>query len=110
MMRAFEESSKKVIIETNNLEAFGALDSNIMGASRVEKHNPTDYDSQEALWKCVIKLSADNDPGFAPQFMGEMGFQVVPRGQAQAEMEINDFILEDEIEDVSDDEVVFIVE
>ena len=42
--------------------------------------------------------------------MGEMGFQVVPRGQAQAEMEINDFILEDEIEDVSDDEVVFIVE
>ena len=54
-MRAFEESSKKEIIETNNLEAFGALDSNIMGASRVEKHNPTDYDSQEALWKCVIK-------------------------------------------------------
>ena len=42
--------------------------------------------------------------------MGEMGFQVVPQGQAQAEMEINDFILEDEIKDVSEDEAVVIVE
>ena len=39
-----------------------------------------------------------------------MGFQVVPQGQAQAEMEINDFILEDEIKDVSEDEAVVIME
>ena len=42
--------------------------------------------------------------------MGEMGFQVVPQGQAQDEMEINDFILEDEIKDVSEDEAVVIME
>ncbi|KAL1831436.1 hypothetical protein ACET3Z_001087 [Daucus carota] len=90
MGRAFEESSRKVIIETDNLEAFGALDSNIRG--------------------CLKRLGAANDPGFAAQFMGEMGFQVVPQGQAQAEMEINDFILEDEIKDVSEDEAVVIME
>ncbi|WOG82246.1 hypothetical protein DCAR_0101409 [Daucus carota subsp. sativus] len=62
------------------------------------------------LKKRCGNVSSTNDPGFAAQFMGEMGFQIVPQGQAQAEMEINDFILEDEIKDVSEDEAVVIVE